>query len=316
MRAVILAAAISISIGAYAPTAFAAEIAEGAQGAERADVLATWKAGAGKIGDASATLGGEIPSGTHMTAGDRAVRVVLAKAPRCSLYLSPKAEMFIDEKTDGTGTSLVAHLVSGQLEADIADKGAYTDVHVLGKIIDVKVTGTLLVVERVKADTDYVALVHGKILVNVRKEVAEAIAALSGSEGVEMNSRQGLTADASGLGPVHNLLGRPQIQTSSASEHSSLQSQGDTPAPDSSWDTSAAENSTADGGVNGNSAGSGVEGGPQIGDHDVDLSNAGNDINAQISSEIEKDVSNEVTNQVINQAFSGPNPLSPPPSPP
>ena len=55
---------------------------------------------------------------------------------------------------------------------DVADKAPYSGVRVRGAALDVRVTGTLFVVERTRRDADYVALARGTVKVGLRPEVA------------------------------------------------------------------------------------------------------------------------------------------------
>jgi hypothetical protein len=278
--------------------------------ASAADSIATWSAGPGTIAGTKAAPGDAIAADVRVIAGDRAAHVALARAPKCSLYLSAGGELSLASVAEGAGESLTVTLVSGQLEADIADKGPYASVHVRGAVMDVKVTGTLFVVERVKKDTDYVALIRGKVQVNMRKDLGEALAALGGA-GVDLNARQGLSAGLDGLGAIEQLLSRPQIHTSSLHQTSSLQGQGGAPGPESSWVTSDAADSFAGGPVTPPELPvGGVETPP------ADLGDVGGDIQSEIDESIQQDIQSAVTTEVVNQAFSGPNPISPPPGPP
>lgn len=177
-----------------------------------ADSLGSWQFGAGTVGGTAATVGTEIPADTLVASGDGPIRLSLAKAPKSQLLLAPGSSLRLVEE----GGSIIVRLESGVLQANIGDKGSYQDLHVVGGAIDVRVTGTLFVVERVKKDTDYVALVEGKVRVNLRKDVAQAINQEEG--GIELIGRQGIGGSPAGLTSVDTLASRPQLPTSASAQ--------------------------------------------------------------------------------------------------
>ena len=111
-----------------------------------AEALATWQFGPGLIAEVPAAVGAEIPADTRITAGDSLTRVTLVKAPQSHLVLAPGSIITLREVDGG----LVVELVEGVVQANIEDKGPYADLHIVGAAIDVRVTGTLFIVERVK----------------------------------------------------------------------------------------------------------------------------------------------------------------------
>lgn len=263
--------------------------------ASAAEALGVWEYGPGQVADAPATVGAEIPAGVAFTAGNELARVSLAKAPQSNLLLAPNSKIILEE----VGDSIIVHLESGIVQANIANKGVYHDLHVVGAALDVRVTGTLFVVERVKADTDYVALVEGKVKVNLRKEVALALNQQDG--GVELVSHQGLGASVSGgLGSIEALAARPQVTSSSILRSNSVQEQGTHGS--SGWNEDQALQATT------------------VTQDEVSHSvteNVRNTVSDQVSQQVTQQVSQQVTQTIVQEVVGGSsNPLSGPPAPP
>jgi len=259
-----------------------------------AESLGTWQFGTGTVGGAAAEVGTAIPADTLITSGDGPIRVNLAKAPKSNLLLAPGSSLRLVEE----GDSIVVRLESGVLQANIADKGPYGDLHVVGAAIDVRVTGTLFVVERVKKDTDYVALVEGKVKVNLRKDVAQALNQQDG--GIELISRQGVGGSAVGLTGVDTLASRPQLPT-----------------------TMSARSSTVRDSALGGTGGWGEDHGMDV-TSEVTEALAGTiadqvrqEIADQVADQIVRDVTNQVTDAIVQDVVGGGfAPLGEPPAPP
>ena len=258
--------------------------------AEGVAALGTWSYGPGTIAEVPAVEGSVIAADTVVVAGDAIVRLSLAKAPQSILLLEPGTHLRLIEE----GTSLIVRLESGTVQANIEDKGPYSDLHVVGAALDVKVTGTLFVVERVKADTDYVALVQGKLKVNLRRDVAQALNQADG--GVDLNSRQGIGGSASGgLASLDVLSARPQLSSSFASR-SSVRDQG--LGGNGNWNT--------DNGLNQTTAIT----------SDIN-SNIVDQVRQQVSDQVSDQVSQQVTQTIVEEVIGGSStPLGTPPSPP
>ncbi len=201
--------------------------------AEGLGPLASWGKGDGRIAGVVAAPGQPILAGAEIAAGaNRPVRVVLTTAPGSTLTLGPGAALRLEEEFEvGKGKHLIIEIDRGAVQVDLANKSDYLDVHVRGAAIDVRVTGTLFVVDRIRRDADYVALVQGKVKVSLRKEVAEALGKKSE---LELSPRQGVGGSTSGgLGGVDNLGNRPQIDSRS---RGNTQEQGNAPPQgDSGW---------------------------------------------------------------------------------
>jgi hypothetical protein len=88
----------------------------------------------------------------------------------------------------------------------------------------------------VKRDTDYVALVRGKLSVALRQEVAEVVAA-GARDHAELESREGVEGGLAGIGAVETLKSRPQLSVSAGATGSIK----DAPAGgEGGWDVDAA----------------------------------------------------------------------------
>jgi hypothetical protein len=186
------------------------------------------------------------------------------------------------------------------VHANIEDKGSYADLHVLGAAIDVRVTGTLFIVERVKKDTDYVALVQGKVVVNLRKEVALALNQDNG--GIELSARQSLSGSSdSGLGSVAALNSRPQVPSTFAARSTSLASPSN--ASSGGWDEDRGMELTA--GLDRDDLGvSAIEAIRQ-------------EVAQQVTEQVTQDIATEVTNTIVQEVVDEAQaPLSGPPAPP
>lgn len=255
--------------------------------------IATWGGGPGTINGVKAVRGTAFADQVVAASGKKAALVTLAKAPKTRLYLAPESSISIAEKDGG----VIVSLLSGTIQADVEDKGPYRDLHVTGAVFDVRVTGTLFLVERVKADTDYIALIEGRVKVSLREEVAKAL----GREAppMELNGRQGLEANLSGgFGSVATLTSQPVLP--SGGESRSVRSQG-TEGTGTSWSGDSPDVKST-----GNPS-------PSIG--------AG--VAEQVRGTVVETVSNNVTQQVQNQVqetviqtITSPAPLGTPPGPP
>lgn len=259
-----------------------------------AESLGTWQFGTGTVGGTAATVGTEIPADTVVASGDGPIRVNLAKAPKSNLLLAPGSSLRLVEE----GDSIIVRLESGVLQANIADKGAYRDLHVVGAAIDIRVTGTLFVVERVKKDTDYVALVEGKVKVNLRKDVAQALNQEDG--GIELISRQGVGGSATGLTSVDTLASRPQLPTTMSARSSSVRD--DALNGEGGWSEDQGMEVTN-------------EVTEALGGSIVDQ--VRQEIADQVSDQIIREVSDQVTDAIVQDVVGGGfAPLGEPPAPP
>lgn len=266
-----------------------------------APVLAHWQKGAGTIAEAKATAGQPIAAAQRCAApATTPARIVIDGAPGSTLTLSPGAvAVLFSEPDDGGGQRLVVLVESGAVQANIANKGTYESVHMRGAAMDVRVTGTIFVVERVRRDADYVALVQGKVKVSMRKEVADV---LLKQRVVELDPRQGVGASiGGGLDDPDKLNNRPQIGSPT---RSTLRDQGtQPPVGDGGWGIDGA------GDLLDNILGDGGQGDGPIGD--PILIDAG-DI---IGNLIIDDLATGVGDQVLDTVFSL-SPLGPPPGTP
>lgn len=199
-----------------------------AAAAEQVPPLATWTLGEGTVAAASAKPGSDIAIGQRVAATSNQPAKIVFTAPLAgSLTLSPGAGLTMMVEQVADTRELVIDLDAGAVQVDVHDKGAFAGVRVRGAALDVRVTGTLFVVQRVKRDADYVALVQGKLNAGLRKDVADA---LNKHERFDIDSRQGIGASTSGgLEQIASLINRPQIASLKASikEQATGAQQGD-----------------------------------------------------------------------------------------
>jgi hypothetical protein len=228
-----------------------------------------------------------------VSSGGMLAEVRLLDAPGSSVILGPNTTIRLQSRDGAAGTSLIILLDAGTVQVSIADKGRFADVHVVGAALDVRVTGTLFVVERASRDSDYVALVRGKVTVRLRQEVLEALAAGS-TDHVDLVAQQGVGGGPGGLGSIDHLNSRPQVGPSLPS----IKDQG--AAPGAGWDDDLAQD-LIDGG------------GSHIPPPSEDI---GDDISNHVSETINKGIETQIGNEVINQTLGGSGILGPPPGPP
>ena len=253
--------------------------------ASAADELGVWQFGSGTIASKPAVVG-------ELIAPDAAV------ASGGHLMLSPNSIVRLTEEADG---HLMVHLDQGVLQANIGDKGPYQDLHVLGSTLDIRVTGTLFVVERVKADTDYIALVEGRVQVNLRKDVAVALN--QEGQAVDLSARQGLGGSVGGgFAPVDTLTGRPQL-------------------PVTAMRSGTVRNSatTTTGGWSEDRAMGMTDGMPTDDVSRNVIDEVRSSIIEQVSQQVIVDVSQQVTDTIIREVIGGggfAQPLAGPPGPP
>jgi hypothetical protein len=193
-----------------------------------APVLATWSLGEGTIAGSSARPGSDIAIGQVVTSPSaQPAKVVFAAPLAGNLTLSPGAAFTLVEETVADQRELVIDLAEGAVQVDLIAKGPYAAVRVRGAAIDVRVTGTLFVVQRVKRDADYVALIQGKLNAGLRKEISDA---LGQDKRFDIESRQGIGASTTGgMEAIATLVNRPQIASlkKSIKEQGTGEKQGD-----------------------------------------------------------------------------------------
>lgn len=195
---------------------------------------ATWSLGEGSIAEASAHPGSDIAVGQRVaSSADKPAKIDFAPPMTGTLTLSPGAALTLVVETVAGSKELVVDLASGAVQIDLRNKGNFAAVRVRGAAVDVRVTGTLFVVERIKRDADYVALIQGKVKASLRKEVAEALG--SSGQTFELENRQGVGASVGGgMSVMASLTKRPQIVSA---QRKDLKEQSTTPPDgDGGWD--------------------------------------------------------------------------------
>ena len=195
---------------------------------------ATWTLGEGSIAEAPAHPGSDIAFGQRVTSSAlKPAKVDFAAPMAGTLTLSPGTECTFVVETVAETKEFVIDLSAGAVQIDLRNKGTFAAVRVRGAALDVRVTGTLFVVERIKRDEDYIALIQGKVKVSLRKEVADALG--SSGQTFELENRQGVGATVGGgLGVMASLTHRPQI---ASAKRNNIKEQSTGPQEgDGGWD--------------------------------------------------------------------------------
>jgi hypothetical protein len=163
-------------------------------------------------------------AGEPIASGTAPSSFTLAAAPRAVFRLGAGSTASVT--VDGAGRAVI-DLSDGAIEADIDDRGPFPAILVRGAAMEVRVTGTLFVVQRVRRDADYVALIQGRVAVGLRQEVL----ALLGRDvpTLELTDRQGVGASSAGFDPVDTLSARPGLP---AAGSASIRDQALLPDPD------------------------------------------------------------------------------------
>jgi hypothetical protein len=286
--------------------------------------LATWQEGIGQIGTGPATAGATIADGVVVAANGRApARLSLLTGPNSIVTLGAGASLSIKVEEAAGAKHLVLSLLSGAIEVSLGNKGPYQDVIVRGAAMNVRVTGTLFVVERVRKDADYVALVNGHVKVGLRRDVAEALG--KPGEEVDLQQHQGLAATTgAGLGVTEGLSHRPSVSDSSHTIHDQSTTgsggwgNGDSPevlgqaASSGAGSTNGPNTGIDSSGINGNPSGAPPPGSPGAGGANPLTLTIQNDINNQIFQGLDH---GSLGQQILETTLS-PGPLSAPPHPP
>jgi hypothetical protein len=253
-------------------------------------VLANQVVGEGMHGKPSPVIADQV-----VDSGVSLARVNFADGAKGFMLLAPGTKIHLKQASSKDGLSLVVAIDSGRIEVSLDKRGPYADVHVLGGSLDVRVTGTLFVVERQAHDQDYVALIHGKVSVHMRQDVTASIAA-GARDAVELDDKQGISGGPNGMSATTDTLSsRPQLLvTSSLHEQGSQQN--------SNWDQDSALSSLDANGNIGNSVSQDLS------------SNIGN----HIANTIENEIGNQITNQINNDdlGHGGKTNFGAPPGPP
>ncbi len=286
--------------------------------------LGVWQEGAGTIGAAPAKAGALIGEGVPAAAPAKSpARLKLLTAPNSVVTLGPGAEVSLATETDAAGSHLIIALERGAVEVSLGNKGSYRDVLVRGAAMNVRVTGTLFVVERVRRDADYVALVNGHVKVGLRKEVADALG--KPGEEVDLLPHQGLGASqGGGLGQTESISSRPSVTDAAHTIHDQAADANggfgnDNPEVIGNAASASAGpgNGPNTGGIDNSGISGAAHGGPPSG-------GGPGDINAPLTLTIHDDLGNQIFNNIdhgslgqqVTESVLSPAPLGAPPRPP
>lgn len=183
--------------------------------------VALWRFGDGAIDGRPANDGAVVRPGQTVTASNQhPLRLTLAGCRDSNLILAAGTTIRLDLAKEGADTDLITEVVAGAVQCDLPDKGAYRALLVRGGAMQVRITGTVFLFERVRQDEDYLAMVSGKVKVKLLKILGQG-----GSDELELGGRQGLGAGVNGFGGVDQLTQRPQL-TAAAAERTGLRAQG------------------------------------------------------------------------------------------
>jgi hypothetical protein len=218
--------------------------------------------------------------GEAIASGAAPTTFTLAGAPGARFRLPANATASVRIEADGRA---VVDLDAGAIEADIRDRGPYPAVVVRGAAMEVRVTGTLFVVQRVRRDADYVALIQGRVTVGLRQEVL----ALLGREvpDLTLTDRQGVGAGPAGFEAIDTLTSRPVLGAAASIRDQALE-----PDPDgASWSASFVATQTI-------------------------AEQVSNQVVEQVGEQITEQITDQVTDQVVDQVIApGLPPLGGPP---
>ncbi len=152
----------------------------------------------------------DIVDGAPVASGDHVARIELAGGASGTVLLAPHASVTLARVSAGGGTSLRVDLLQGRLVMDLAARGPYADVHVIGGSTDTRVVGTLFLVEHGAHDKDYVAVMHGHVSVRLRGDVTTTVAG-GAHDHAELTDREGVQGTLNGMGEVDALSGHPVV---------------------------------------------------------------------------------------------------------
>jgi hypothetical protein len=180
-----------------------------------AEPIGVWRFGLGTVDGQPARVGTVVLSGQTLVSADAApMRLSVAEAPGTTIVLAAGTTGRLNDERQADGTRhLVLELDQGAAQVDVADKGPFGLIVVRGAACEVRVLGTLFVVERVHRDRDYLAMARGRVQVALRPGIA---AATGRSEPIELTERPGVSAGPDGFSPVEALSSRPQLHMAAA----------------------------------------------------------------------------------------------------
>jgi hypothetical protein len=194
--------------------------------------IGEWSMGPGTIAGSAAQAQQSVLTGQVVASSNDVPARFNFHAPVAGhVTMGPGAALSLKIETRADQQILVMEIERGSVQVQLDNKGNYSVMQVRGGAMELNVTGTLFVVERVRRDADYVALIKGKLKVSLRKEVADT---LGKADQRDIDSRQGMGASSGGLSGPDALNNRPQITGKSGK---SVQEQGTGPQDgDGGWD--------------------------------------------------------------------------------
>jgi putative lipoic acid-binding regulatory protein len=160
--------------------------------------------------DQPLAVGAELSAGQRLVvAGKFPVRLDFTAPTKGTLLLLPESEITLTSAVEAGQSDLIVDLHRGRVETKLDALGDFASLQVRGAALSIHVTGTIFVVDRTRRDTDYVAMVLGKVSVTLRREIAELLR--RNDPPIELIAGQGLG------GNTQSGLGQPQTLTVAAS---------------------------------------------------------------------------------------------------
>jgi hypothetical protein len=163
--------------------------------------------------------GAEIFAGQSLVvAGTTVARLEFTAPTQGMLILLPESQLMLsrelsqdkpkkkpNQKADEKApTDFIVELQRGRVETQLNALGDFASLQVRGAALSVRVTGTIFVVDRTRRDSDYVAMVLGKVSVTLRREIAALLQRTNPP--VEITAGQGLGGNTqTGVGEVQTL---------------------------------------------------------------------------------------------------------------
>ena len=150
-------------------------------------------------------LGAKLSSGQRLVvAGKIPARFEFIAPTKGTLLLLPESEIIMTNEAAAEHSDFIVDLQRGRVEAKLDALGDFASLQVRGAALSIRVTGTIFVVDRTRRDTDYVAMVLGKVSITLRREIAELLR--RNDPPVELVAGQGLGGNTqSGLGQPQTL---------------------------------------------------------------------------------------------------------------
>jgi len=172
-----------------------------------ADTLATWQHGAGSIAGKPSASGDGITAGEDLATADGQPAIIALAGidgATATLAAGSAISLTVDERH-----ALIITLAAGDVQIDVRGQKLYSEIIVRGEVVDVHVTGTVFIVERVRHGENYVAMIEGKA--RLLKRVLKTGLLDPDVPGIDLLAHHGLDVNETGFATVEQLNNRPQL---------------------------------------------------------------------------------------------------------